>query len=135
MSQDLEGGIGGHDDPREPFEDEDRMLGHCIRRSMRVSDEACFDCFHEFRTPYERGECGNRRMNCVAVNIRPTANIRPDQITADDLNALSEGSVRGALGNIVMVAQTTDPDSPTGRTALSEVRLHVSRLPVEELPI
>ena len=69
-------------------------------------------------------------MNCVAVNIRPIASIRPDQITAADLNALPEGSVRAILGNIVMVAQTTDPDSPTGRTALSEVRLHVSRLPI-----
>ena len=133
MSQDLEGGIGGHDESREP---EDRMLGHCIRRGMRVTDEECLQCFSVFRTPYERGECGNRRMVCVAVNIRPTpGSVRPDLITAADLNSLPESAVRGALGNIVMVAQATDPDSPTGRTALSEVRLHVSRLPVEALPV
>ena len=135
MGEDPNGRLPGDaDEPREPFE-EDRMLGHCVRRKIRVTDEECLECFQLFRTQYERFECGNRRMVCVAVNIRPIASIRPDQITAADLNALPEGSVRAILGNIVMVAQTTDPDSPTGRTALSEVRLHMSRLPVEVLPV
>ena len=135
MSQDLEGGLQGQDESREPYEKEDRTLGHCVWRGIRVTEEGCLDCFDFLRTPYEQSEVGNRRMTCVAVNIRLTANIRPDQIGGGDLNALPEGSIRAILGNIVMVAQTTDPDSPTGRTALSEVRLHVSRLPVEELPI
>ena len=48
-------------------------------------------------------------------------------ITAEDLNRLPEASIRAILGNAVMVAQEADPDTPTGRTVLAEIRLHLSR--------
>mgnify|MGYP001604614734 CR=1 FL=1 len=136
MSEDPNGRLSGDaDEPREPFEKEDRILGYCVRRGMRVTDEECLECFQVYKMPYERIEVGNRRMTCVAVNIRPLGVGPADTFTAADLNALSEESVRAILGNGVMVAQTMDRNSPAGRTLISEVRLHMSRLPVEELPI
>ena len=48
-------------------------------------------------------------------------------ITAEDLNRLPEASIRAILGNAVMVAQEVDPDNPTGRTVLAEIRVHLSR--------
>ena len=55
-------------------------------------------------------------------------------ITAEDLNRLPEASIRAILGNAVMVAQEVDPDNPTGRTVLAEIRVHLSRMPAELRP-
>ena len=134
MSEDPNGRLPGDaDEPREPFDLRVIVLGHCEALGVEVTDEECLDHFASMFSRNLRALGGFRRMECVRANVTaPESGIK---ITAADLNALPEGSVRAILGNVVMVAQTIDRTSPAGRTLISEVRLHMSRLPVEVLPI
>ena len=135
MSQDLEGGLQGQDESREPYEKEDRTLGHCVWRGIRVTEEGCLDCFDFLRTPYEQSEVGNRRMVCVAVNIRKPHD--GDRDAAAErfrrlMRCLTDADCRAALCNMFEAAYA-NPKEHTSLTFFKQIQAHADQPMTETL--
>lgn len=100
-------------------------LGHCRRIGATVTDWACLECFIAVdRDGRDRRRDFHLRMCCVEANIQDPP--MPPPLTGEDLNALSETSLRHIIGNATMIAQA-NPHEATAQTLLREIRLHLAQ--------
>ena len=105
----------------------DMVLGYCIHLHARVTDETCLNCF----TALDDGGADRRRVcglrtRCVERCIVESGGC--SEITTEDLNALTEASLRHIIGNATMIAQA-HPHEVTAQTLIRETRLHLKEGP------
>ena len=100
-------------------------LGHCRRIGATVTDWQCLSCFiSPDSLGLSRRTTYGLRMRCVEANIQDPP--MPPPLTGEDLNALSETSLRHIIGNATMIAQA-NPHEATAQTLLREIRLHLAQ--------
>ena len=134
MSQLPGGTIRGEDRP-DLIPEHDPVLGYCVQRGALMTGEECLDCFTDYRTPYEWFEHGNRRMNCVAVNIRKPHD--GDRDAAAErfrrlMRCLTDADCRAALCNMFEAAYA-NPKEHTSLTFFKQIQAHADQPMTEAL--